>query len=42
LNTHHNLYYYQQLMAGIRQALENGNFAEFRKDFYEKREILIS
>ncbi|MDX2480748.1 MAG: tRNA guanosine(34) transglycosylase Tgt [Desulfuromusa sp.] len=42
LNTHHNLYYYQQLMAGIRQALENGNFTEFRSDFYNKREILIS
>ncbi len=38
LNTHHNLYYYQQLMAEIRQALENGNFTEFRKDFYKKRE----
>ncbi|MEA3362022.1 MAG: tRNA guanosine(34) transglycosylase Tgt [Thermodesulfobacteriota bacterium] len=42
LNTHHNLYYYQQLMADIRQALETGNFTEFRKDFYDKREILIS
>jgi queuine tRNA-ribosyltransferase len=42
LNTQHNLYYYQQLMAGIRQALENGNFTEFRSDFYNKREILIS
>lgn len=42
LNTHHNLYYYQQLMAGIRQALENGNFTEFRSNFYKKREILAS
>jgi len=42
LNTHHNLYYYQQLMAGIRQSLEDGNFTEFRKDFYNKREILTS
>ncbi len=42
LNTHHNLYYYQQLMAEIRQALENGNFTEFRKDFYKKRESLVS
>lgn len=42
LNTHHNLYYYQQLMAGIRQTLENGRFTEFRRDFYKKREILIS
>jgi len=37
LNTHHNLYYYQQLMAGIRTAIENGCFAEFRADFYQKR-----
>jgi len=42
LNTQHNLYYYQQLMAGIRQSLENGTFTEFRKDFYKKREILTS
>ncbi|SEA09081.1 tRNA-guanine transglycosylase [Desulfuromusa kysingii] len=38
LNTHHNLYYYQQLMAGIRQSLEDGTFSKFRKDFYHKRE----
>ncbi|MCK4503928.1 MAG: tRNA guanosine(34) transglycosylase Tgt [Desulfuromonadales bacterium] len=38
LNTHHNLYYYQQLMAGIRNALVNGTFTEFRKEFYKKRE----
>lgn len=37
LNTHHNLYYYQQLMAGIRQSLEEGHFSSFRKEFYEKR-----
>ncbi len=42
LNTQHNLYYYQQLMAGIRQSLEDGTFTEFRKDFYRKREILTS
>lgn len=42
LNTHHNLYYYQQLMVGIRHALKNGNFSKFRKEFYEKREVLIS
>ncbi len=38
LNTHHNLYYYQQLMAGIREALAKGTFTEFRKDFYKRRE----
>lgn len=41
LNTHHNLYYYQQLMSAIRQALETGTFTQFRKDFYSKRERLI-
>lgn len=38
LNTHHNLYYYQQLMADMRQALEAGTFADFRSDFYRKRD----
>jgi len=37
LNTHHNLYYYQQLMFGLRGALEKGTFAEFRSAFYQKR-----
>ena len=38
LNTQHNLYYYQQLMAGIRNALEAGRFSEFRRDFYSRRD----
>ncbi|PLX99715.1 MAG: tRNA guanosine(34) transglycosylase Tgt [Desulfuromonas sp.] len=38
LNTHHNLYYYQRLMADMRQALEADAFGEFRADFYRKRE----
>ena len=42
LNTHHNLYYYQQLMAGIRQALEDGRFTDFRKDFYAQRKISVT
>lgn len=29
LNTIHNLYYYQELMAGIRQAIENENYDQF-------------
>lgn len=37
LNTHHNLYYYQQLMAGARQALEVGRFSEYRAEFYRQR-----
>jgi len=42
LNTHHNLYYYQQLMAGIRQALEDGRFADFRRDFYTQRNVSLN
>lgn len=38
LNTQHNLYYYQQLMAGARAAIEIGNFAEYRTEFYRQRE----
>lgn len=37
LNTIHNLHYYQQLMAGMRAAIENGNFAAFQQDFAAKR-----
>jgi queuine tRNA-ribosyltransferase len=38
LNTIHNLHYYLNLMAGIRQAIEMDCYAEFRKDFYSKLE----
>jgi queuine tRNA-ribosyltransferase len=38
LNTHHNLHYYQQLMASMRSSIETGEFESFRKDFYEKRQ----
>jgi len=37
LNTLHNLYYYQQLMAGLRGAIAAGRLAEFSAEFYEKR-----
>lgn len=37
LNTIHNLYYYQELMQGIRAALEAGTFADFVRDFYALR-----
>lgn len=37
LNTIHNLYYYQELMQGIRAALEAGNFTEFVREFYALR-----
>lgn len=37
LNTIHNLYYYQQLMADIRAAIEADQFEDFRAEFAEKR-----
>ena len=37
LNTIHNLYYYQQLMQDIRDALDAGKFEDFRKQFAEDR-----
>ncbi|WP_415882521.1 tRNA guanosine(34) transglycosylase Tgt [Neptuniibacter sp. QD72_48] len=37
LNTIHNLYYYQQLMAGLRQAIEQGKLSDFVDEFYRKR-----
>ncbi len=37
LNTHHNLYYYLELMEGARTAIEKGLFEEFKRDFYCKR-----
>ena len=38
LNTIHNLYYYQELMSGIREAIENDRFDDFVKEFYALRE----
>jgi queuine tRNA-ribosyltransferase len=35
LNTIHNLYYYQDLMAQMRQAIEDNKFAEFKQGFYQ-------
>ena len=37
LNTLHNLYYYQELMQGIRDAIENQQFDTFAEEFYQKR-----
>jgi len=42
LNTIHNLHYYQMLMQGLRQAIENQSLAQFRKEFYALRETPIS
>ena len=38
LNTIHNLYYYQELMSGIRKALDEDRFEEFCSTFYSLRE----
>ncbi|MDR0528084.1 MAG: tRNA guanosine(34) transglycosylase Tgt [Zoogloeaceae bacterium] len=37
LNTTHNLFYYQTLMADMRAAIRAGNFTEFTRRFYEER-----
>jgi len=37
LNTIHNLYYYQRLMQGLRQAIENEQLDEFVREFYALR-----
>jgi queuine tRNA-ribosyltransferase len=36
LNTIHNLYFYEKLMANLRQAIEQGKLAQFVKDFYRQ------
>ncbi|MGY4516632.1 tRNA guanosine(34) transglycosylase Tgt [Lysobacter sp. HA18] len=38
LGTLHNLRYYQRLMAGMREAIEQGRFGEFRDAFYAARQ----
>ncbi|HZV62902.1 MAG TPA: tRNA guanosine(34) transglycosylase Tgt [Methylophilaceae bacterium] len=40
LNTIHNVHYYQQLMAGIRSAIEQDSFASFVQEFAHKRSVL--
>ncbi len=42
LNTIHNLHYYQQLMANMRTAIEQGCFDAFRQEFTAKRGLLTS
>jgi len=37
LNTIHNLYYYQELMQGMRTAIEDNRFADFVSEFYALR-----
>ena len=38
LNTTHNLHYYVGLMAQMREALDKGDFTNFYKEFYQKRQ----
>jgi queuine tRNA-ribosyltransferase len=37
LNTLHNLHYYHELMAGLRQAVREGRLAAFRDAFHARR-----
>ncbi|MCG8611680.1 MAG: tRNA-guanine transglycosylase, partial [Pseudomonadales bacterium] len=37
LNTIHNLRFYQNLMSGLRQAIEQGKLSGFVDDFYAKQ-----
>ncbi|HNC86100.1 MAG TPA: tRNA guanosine(34) transglycosylase Tgt [Agitococcus sp.] len=41
LGTLHNLRYYQRLMAGLRQAIEQGQLQAFVADFYARRELPV-
>lgn len=41
LNTIHNLHYYQTLMKGLRQAIENNTLEQFRQEFYALRQTEI-
>jgi queuine tRNA-ribosyltransferase len=38
LNTIHNLHYYQQVMSGLRSAIENNELDKFVVEFYAKRD----
>ncbi len=39
LNTRHNLHYYIGLMAGVREALEQGRFSQYKDAFYRRRQV---
>lgn len=41
LNTIHNLRHYQVLMAGLREALEEGTLSAFVEEFYAKRGLPV-
>ena len=39
LGTLHNLHYYMELMRGIREAVARGALLDFKRAFYQKREV---
>ena len=39
LNTIHNLHYFQDLMREIRQAIVDGNFSEYSREFYRLQSL---
>jgi len=41
LNTIHNLRHYQRLMAGLRQAIEEGKLSDFVDEFYSRRGLPV-
>ena len=41
LNTVHNLWYFLELMRQIRRAIAAGKYKEFRKQFYQQRQVHI-
>ena len=41
LNTIHNLRHYQMLMAGLRQAIQQGTLSHFVEDFYARRGLPV-
>ncbi len=41
LNTIHNLRYYQNLMSGLRSAIEQGRLSDFVADFYRRRGLAV-
>jgi len=41
LNTLHNLHFYQRIMKGLRQAIENNTLDEYVKEFYALRDLPV-
>jgi len=41
LNTLHNLHFYQRVMKGLRDAIEQGKLDDFVKEFYALRELPV-